>query len=1663
MNAPSPLASPFLNEEIQRPALEQVMAEPKAAPLPPTAALPKIRVVDVGGRPLANFRFTLLQGRTTLAGTLDGNGETAGLGSAALPFDRGQPFRLHVAGMVCTIARGAMLVVDDPEVEYGGSFFDWTLAADADARVREAFWREYDEVRQSADGIGALHFLQHDHVVRRPLRLTATLAVFEARLPAVRLGPIVRYTDDHQALVWLELKTPALVRVVYGKAPNPARPPRPGEAPAATTARHACSVRVGGRHFALVALEGLEADSVVQYRIELGAQPPAGALPQHEADFSDAVFPRAVRPDTALEAQAYEGKPWFFLRTLPRRSDSLRFAHGSCRKWPGDSGPRGEAPGPDMLEAFGEHWLAQLKDWSNWPRFFVHTGDQIYADDIGRSLATTLIRQRRAAALPGPAPQAAQDVAFGAWAGRFGWRYAKASPPPDRDLAELQKLRPRVGGPGQEEHDIEGAIARARKAQEQQAGFEAALKDMPARPMGSKLQVLNRLLWELPVSEAEVPRVDKARGLVAAQDYRVAGPPARQFRIGHPAAGETLAVHAADFAEYAACYEQAWSTPHARRALAHVPSYMIFDDHEVTDDWNADREWLAVLHSARDPLSMWPMTVTDALAAYWVYQGWGNLSPQAAAADERGQLLAEARRSGRDALPALRRLIHRKAVLPMAPKERHDTRLAWHFAVPTGGTPFLVVDLRTDREVHGDGRISKSRWAWIERELAATRSAAAFIVLPVPFLMPDPMLFAFRHPGFTGRLAGAKSTLEFRRDSDLEHPAGNPVWDQIKGLLEKLQKTATTLKTIVIVSGDIHFSVDLDGQLPRSKKGPRLLQLVSSGLRQTISDSKQSKMASAYRGWLNTIGGSEGVDTHRGIVMTLAGLEGPGGRRDNFVYPTSFAVVQMKTVPFGPAGATVPVPLVEQQHYVAGGNGVVPWTLRHMTQGDGSALMSLHDPGMKHPARPTAYPKAAGGIGVAREAEDLLDEAPAGESLFEADPAGADESVVLEVVDESPLPFDECLAEEGEAGTAGAAPEPEQEVFDHDDRRRIQDTLTLPARWVCAIDLFVDDPKQGRGAPPVQSLSRATGILIGPRHVLTAAHVFDDATMVVDGQVRTLPVTQVRVSPARNGDNGSHPLGSETSRTFFRRARWAMNTDYALIVLDRDLSKATHRSIKGPLGYWGQSAAAPLRALDLAALGAVAVGVIGYPGDRNGDKPIEHDEAKIRYNAQNRMLRDSWASTAWQSSGTARAHDRIAGLVTHDADTWEGQSGGPVILDRKGVLDLLAVHGGAFPSASAPTSNRAAQVSAQMLADLRDWINQAARATWAEVRNDTLVFNGPAPAREAEAGIESETESEPEADFEQDTEGGPEGESETASLPDPAQLAARIDAGLRAGEAALPQVASAGRRGLLQFAISFLRTHFFPDGWGLVDAAGRQAKASSRALIQATLQGDDGVPWPLIHRVRLLISARPPASGRWAGEHAGSSYSVITLFAREFGAVSEAAAAGAAVHEVVHLLFALVERVRRLHGEAVAERFLAGEPWHPLDMRPFAREREAMLGPLAEMVKLLALPVPAPRLADALVKEAFAYTMGDLMQRAVDDAAAAGRKGPRVAIDSVSLATRLVRAYIVETSALPASALDTAAVRDVLKRLAPAVDRLGEAIRGGTAAPTREALLAEPA
>lgn len=57
-----------------------------------------------------------------------------------------------------------------------------------------------------------------------------------------------------------------------------------------------------------------------------------------------------------------------------------------------------------------------------------------------------------------------------------------------------------------------------------------------------------------------------------------------------------------------------------RRAFANVPCYMIFDDHEVTDDWNVTAEWVDLVTDT----ALGRVILRNGLLAYALFQGEGN-------------------------------------------------------------------------------------------------------------------------------------------------------------------------------------------------------------------------------------------------------------------------------------------------------------------------------------------------------------------------------------------------------------------------------------------------------------------------------------------------------------------------------------------------------------------------------------------------------------------------------------------------------------------------------------------------------------------------------------------------------------------------------------------------------------------------------------------------------------------------------------------------------------------------------------------------------------------------------------------------------------------------------------------------------------------------------
>ncbi|NDZ98900.1 alkaline phosphatase family protein, partial [Streptomyces sp. SID10116] len=86
----------------------------------------------------------------------------------------------------------------------------------------------------------------------------------------------------------------------------------------------------------------------------------------------------------------------------------------------------------------------------------------------------------------------------------------------------------------------------------------------------------------------------------------------------------------ADYEEYTHLYYESWLDPEVRWLLSTVPSSMVFDDHDVIDDWNTSAAWVAEMRAT----PWWRERILSGLMSYWVHQHLGNLPPDELARDK---------------------------------------------------------------------------------------------------------------------------------------------------------------------------------------------------------------------------------------------------------------------------------------------------------------------------------------------------------------------------------------------------------------------------------------------------------------------------------------------------------------------------------------------------------------------------------------------------------------------------------------------------------------------------------------------------------------------------------------------------------------------------------------------------------------------------------------------------------------------------------------------------------------------------------------------------------------------------------------------------------------------------------------------------------------------
>lgn len=298
-----------------------------------------------------------------------------------------------------------------------------------------------------------------------------------------------------------------------------------------------------------------------------------------------------------------------------------------------------------------------------------------------------------------------------------------------------------------------------------------------------------------------------------------------------------------DFEEYSYLYRLAWGEPANRWLLSTMPTQMIFDDHDIRDDWNTSIEWKQKMEAT----SWWHERIVAGLGSYWVYQHLGNLSPEERAKDELWQaVLAGADSAGGevDITAQVDEFAERV--------DQHPTAYRWSFTRDIDDVRLVVVDSRAARVLDPENRsmLDPDELAWLDEQM---RGGFRHLLVgtSLPFLLTPGLhhLEAWDEAlveGAWGR-RGARFGEWLRQVVDLEH------WGAFQHGFAEVAEMALSVAygergpapdTVTFLSGDVHHSYvsevrRVQGRssgagAPRSGRRSRIVQAVCSPIRNPL-------------------------------------------------------------------------------------------------------------------------------------------------------------------------------------------------------------------------------------------------------------------------------------------------------------------------------------------------------------------------------------------------------------------------------------------------------------------------------------------------------------------------------------------------------------------------------------------------------------------------------------------------------------------------------------------------------------------------------------------------------------------------------------------------------------------------------------------------------------
>lgn len=583
------------------------------------------------------------------------------------------------------------------------------------------------------------------------------------RLPLKLAGPIVRRVSPHEIHIWLLLSQPVAVRGRSLKGPTNRDRYSEGDVIGQTVSQSALMISTGLHlHLLRIAPRSgtpyLEGSTVV-YDVEV--------------ELSKGRWTSIVKNDAAccLKGMHYPSVP------IPSsRFPNLHVLYGSCRKL--------HASGRDPLPVA----MAKI-DGGAMPRphALVLSGDQLYADEVSQLLAGPL--------------------------GRLASQLDEANSGREPDLPLSRGVLPPLGQPrssllkreaGYSTSEGEHHLLRFWEfVAHYLVSFNAALWPSAVELKTERDAAARREQGSLVTKTGSIGR--NGLGVAALVGYRLAK-------------GAQIAAKLDE--ELRALEESRSATTALSRMMANTSTLMVFDDHEVTDDWNLTKLWVAEVE--KSPIGH--RVIANALASFWIFQGYGNAPDRkdcpepTAIAKVVGQYLV-----GKPG-----------AVMPYVTLMRE--RMRWSFAF-SETPPVFCLDTRTLRcaaEVTairtGPNEMSKalsdvslvdvSQFEALKAWLAALdRSSQPLIISPVP-------LFAF----------ALLETIQ-REGSDwsewIARMLDNEGWRSNPGNFYRFAEALTAFKgeSIVVLSGDLHFGFVREATISLPTRVIKVLQLTSSAIR----------------------------------------------------------------------------------------------------------------------------------------------------------------------------------------------------------------------------------------------------------------------------------------------------------------------------------------------------------------------------------------------------------------------------------------------------------------------------------------------------------------------------------------------------------------------------------------------------------------------------------------------------------------------------------------------------------------------------------------------------------------------------------------------------------------------------------------------------------------